>query len=43
MSGSWNPSTVNTISDLPDLEPWFDDPTDQWDELPSAPEFPYDE
>jgi len=21
-------------SDLPDLEPWFDNPSDVWDELP---------
>jgi hypothetical protein len=29
-------------SDLPDLEPWFDFPSDEWDELPLA-EVAYDE
>lgn len=27
----------------PDLEPWFDNPSDQYDELPAGPEYPYDE
>lgn len=29
-------------SDLPDLEPWFDSPSDEWDELPTG-ECCYDE
>jgi len=28
---------------LPDMEPFFDSPADIYDELPSGPEFPYDE
>jgi hypothetical protein len=28
---------------LPDLEPWFDNPSDPWDELPAGPDQPYDE
>lgn len=28
--------------DYPDLEPWFDNPSDQWDELPAGPEYPYE-
>lgn len=28
--------------ELPDLEPWFDNPSDQWDELPLE-EAAYDE
>lgn len=28
---------------LPDIDPWFDSPSDIYDELPSGPEFPYDE
>lgn len=27
---------------LPDLEPWFDNETDIWDELPAGPEYPYE-
>ena len=36
-------TTTNTSSELPDLEPWFDCPSDPWDELPTGPDFPYDE
>jgi hypothetical protein len=28
---------------LPDIDPWFDTPSDIYDELPSGPEYPYDE
>jgi hypothetical protein len=28
---------------LPDLEPFFDNETDVWDELPAGPDYPYDE
>jgi len=28
---------------LPDLEPWLDNPSDLWDELPADPDQPYDE
>jgi hypothetical protein len=28
---------------LPDLEPFFDNPSDPWDELPAGPDYPYDE
>jgi hypothetical protein len=28
---------------LPDIDPWFDSPSDIYDELPSGPEYPYDE
>jgi hypothetical protein len=28
---------------LPDVDPWFDSPSDIYDELPSGPEYPYDE
>jgi len=33
---------VNISSDLPDLEPWLDCPSDPWDELPAGPEYPYE-
>jgi hypothetical protein len=28
--------------EYPDLEPWLDNPSDQWDELPAGPEYPYE-
>jgi hypothetical protein len=28
---------------FPDLDPWIDNESDLYDELPSGPEFPYDE
>jgi hypothetical protein len=27
---------------LPDVDPFFDNETDIWDELPTGPEYPYD-
>lgn len=28
---------------LPDVDPFFDNETDLWDELPTGPDCPYDE
>lgn len=30
------------MCELPDLDPWLDNPSDPWDELPAGPEYPYE-
>jgi hypothetical protein len=31
-----------SCADLPDVDPFFDSPSDPWDELPTDPDYPYD-
>jgi hypothetical protein len=33
---------MSSLSSLPDVDPFFDNETDIWDELPTDPDYPYD-